>query len=70
MYKIGSFEEELMKSMESTLIKNEVESKTGYAKIAKAADLLNIAANIFDAADMIEEAEDITNVLASLSKVK
>ena len=68
MFKIGSFEDEIFRSMEKTLVSNQVESKYGVSKIAKAADLLNLAASIFDEAGMHQEAGDITEILQSLSE--
>lgn len=67
MYKQGSFEDEIYRSMESTLVKNQTENKHGFNKLAKAADLLNTAADIFDDAGMYEESKEITKVLRSMA---
>lgn len=67
MYKLGSFEDEIYRSMESTLVKNQTEDKHGFNKLAKATDLLNTAANIFDDAGMYEESKEITKVLRSMA---
>lgn len=67
--KIGSFEDEIYQSMEKVLIANQTEQLYGFDKIAKAADLLNNAANIFDKAELYSEASEITDVLKSLTKV-
>lgn len=68
MFKLGSFEAELKTAMEKNLISNQVDNQHGFSKLAKAADYLNIAANIFEKAGMTEEAAEITNVLIGLSK--
>jgi hypothetical protein len=67
MYKIGSFEEELYRSMEKTLVKNQVENKYGFDKLAQAADLLNAAASLFEEAGLVEEANEVTQVLQDLA---
>lgn len=67
MFKSTSVENELFKSMQKTLTANQVENKHGFNKLAKAADLLNTAAEIFDQAGMQEEAEGITEVLQDLA---
>lgn len=68
MFKQGSFEDELYRSMEKTLVKNQTENTHGFNKLAQAADLLNTAADIFDRAGMSEAAEDVTNILQELAK--
>lgn len=67
MFKIGSFQDEILQSMEKSLLANQSE-KLNYEfnKLAKAADLLNDAATIFDQAGMCTEASEITDVLESL----
>jgi hypothetical protein len=67
MYKQGSFEDELYRSMETTLVKNQTENSHGFNKLAKAADLLNTAAVIFDQAGMYRESEEVTKVLQSMA---
>jgi len=67
MFKIGSFEDELYKSMEKKLVSNQVESKHGFNKIAKAADLLSNAAEIFDQAGMKSTSNEILLVLTDLA---
>jgi hypothetical protein len=67
MFKIGSFENEILKSMEKSLVANQSEESNGFSKLAKAADYLNNAASIFDQAGMHEEAYEITEVLESLA---
>lgn len=67
MYKQGSFEDEIYRSMEKTLVKNQTENKHGFTRLAKAADLLNTAANIFDDVGMYEESREITKVLRSMA---
>jgi len=74
MFKIGSCEEELFSNMEKNLIANDIEKEYKFSKLAQAADLLNDAANIFELANMVDEASAITEVLVSLgnkiSKIK
>lgn len=67
MFKQGSFEDEIYRSMEKSLVKNQTETKHGFNKLAKAADLLNTAAGIFDQAGMYQESEEITKVLQSMA---
>jgi hypothetical protein len=68
MFKQSSFEDELYRSMEKTLVKNQTENTHGFNKLAQAADLLNTAADIFDRAGMQEASEDVTNILKELAK--
>lgn len=67
MYKQGSFEDEIYRSMEKTLVKTQTETRHGFNKLAKAADLLNTAAGIFDKAGMHKESEEVTKVLQSMA---
>jgi len=67
MFKQGSFEDELYRSMEKTLVKNQTENRHGFNKLAKATDLLNTAADIFDRAGMRKESEEVTKVLRSVA---
>jgi hypothetical protein len=67
MYKSGSFEEEIRQSMEKTLVANQVEKSHGFKRLAQAADYLNAAAEIFEQAGMIEQAEEVTKALKSLA---
>ena len=67
MFKQGSFEDEIYRSMESSLVKNQTENRHGFNKLAKAADLLNTAADIFDEAGMYEESKEVTKVLQSMA---
>ena len=67
MYKQGSFEDELYRSMEKTLVKNQTEDTHGFQKLAQAADLLNAAADIFDRAGMRKESQEVTKVLQSVA---
>lgn len=68
MFKQGSVEDEIFRSMETSLVKNQVEDRHGFDKLAKAADLLSIAAEIFDNAGMFQESDEIAEILKSLSK--
>jgi hypothetical protein len=67
MYKQSSFEDELYRSMEKTLVKNQTEDTHGFNKLAQAADLLNTAADIFDRAGMRKESKEVTKVLQSMA---
>lgn len=68
MFKQGNLENEIYRSMEKTLAKSRVENEHGFGKVAKAIDLLNTAATIFEQAGMHEEAAEITKVLQGLAK--
>ncbi len=68
MFKQASFEDEIYRAMEKTLVKNQTENLHGFDKLAKATDLLNTAASIFESAEMYSEANDVTEVLRSLVK--
>ena len=68
MFRTGSFEDEIYRSMETSLVKNQVENTYGIQKLAKAVDFLNTAADIFDQAGMSEESRQITEILRSLAK--
>lgn len=68
MFKPGSFEDEIFHSMENKLVANKVEKRYGFDKLAKAADLLSVAASIFEQAGMQEEAVEVTNVLQELAQ--
>lgn len=67
MFKQGSFEDEIYRSMETSLVKNQTETKHGFNKLAKAADFLSTAATIFDQAGMHKESKEVTKVLQSLA---
>ena len=68
MFKQSSFEDEIFRSMETSLVKNQTEEKHGLSKLAKAADLLNEAASIFDDAEMFQESKDVSDILQNLIK--
>ena len=71
MFKIGSFESEIMQSMEKNLISNQIDNRYGFNKLARATDLLNMAAEIFDKSGMHEEANDVSKILSNLiEKIK
>jgi hypothetical protein len=63
-----SFNDELYHSMETSLVKNQTDNKYGFDKLAKVADLLSTAANIFDKAGMFQESEEITEILLNLAE--
>jgi hypothetical protein len=67
VFKNSSFEDEIYKSMEKQLVSNQVEETHGFNKLAKAADYLNSAAEIFEQVGMRKEASEITEVLHSLA---
>jgi hypothetical protein len=68
MFKQGSFEDEIFRSMEKNLVKNQTENTYGLNKLAKAVDYLNEAAAIFEHAGMSSEATQITEILQVLAK--
>lgn len=53
--------------MENNLVKNQTETVHGFSRTAKAVDLLNTAAVIFDQAGLRKQAEDVERVLQSLA---
>lgn len=67
MFKYGSFEDELYRSMEKKLVANQVEDTHGFNKLAKAADYLNSAAELFENAGMHSQAAEVTEVLRKLA---
>lgn len=70
MFKIGSFENEILQTMEKSLVQaNQKDKSSGFDKLAKAADCLNNAAAIFDQAEMYTESSEITDVLESLAAI-
>jgi hypothetical protein len=69
MFKIDSFELELMKSMSDNLLLKVAEEKSGINRLNKAVDYLNSAASIFEKSGMIKEAEEITKIISSLNKL-
>ena len=68
MFKNENLEDEIYKSMEKTLVANQVEDSHGFNKLAKAIDYLNNAAEIFEKAGMLDEAKQTTIVLNALVK--
>lgn len=63
-----NFENEIYRSMEKQLASNQLEDKYGFNKLAKVADYLHAAAEIFEQAGMTEQAEEITEVLQGLAQ--
>jgi hypothetical protein len=68
MFKQCSEEDEIYRAMETGLVKNQTEARHGFDKLAKAADFLSIAAEIFDQAGMFQESEEILEILKNLSQ--
>lgn len=68
MFKQNSCEDEIYRSMETGLIKNQTENTHGLNKLAKAVDYLNDAAAIFERAGMTAEATQVIEVLQALAK--
>ena len=54
--------------MHSNLIKSQIEKEHSFDKIAKATDLLNDAAFIFEKAGMVKEAAEIIDVLSEITE--
>lgn len=69
LFASNQFEDEIYRSMEQTLVKNQTENTYGFQKLAQAVDCLNAAAKIFEQAGMSETATDIAQVLESLTEV-
>jgi hypothetical protein len=67
MFKQDNFEDEIYRSMQTSLVKNQTEDRHGFNKLAKATDLLNTAAYIFDKAGMYNQSKEVTKVLQSLA---
>ena len=68
MFKQCSFEDEIFHSMEKQLVNSNLEQEYNFTKIAKALDFLNMAAEMFEKADMQEEAIEVTNIIKGLTK--
>ena len=69
MFKQVDIANELYRSMEKSLVKNQSEKMTHeLIRLAKAVDYLNDAAIIFERVGMTDEADMITEVLAGLAK--
>lgn len=68
MFKYGSFEQEIYGSMKRHLVSNQVETRYGLNKLAKAAEHLDAAAVIFEKAGMHSQAAEITEVLQKLAE--
>jgi hypothetical protein len=66
MFKSSSFEDEIYRSMEKQLVATQVENNYGFDKLAKAADYLNAAAEVFEKAGMHKQASEVTEVLQEL----
>lgn len=67
MFKNNSFENEIYRSMEKSLIKTQTEEQYGFNKLARAVDYLHAASSIFEQAGMQEESNDIANILKDLA---
>jgi hypothetical protein len=70
MFEKSNFQDEIFRSMEKTLVANQVENTYGLRKLAKAVDFLNDAAAIFERAGMFDEASQITEILKSFQDLK
>ena len=68
MFKLGSFEEEIAKSMQEKLVSNQMEKKYSFDRITKAVDFLNEAASIFDDTGFNAEAEVLTRMIERLAQ--
>jgi hypothetical protein len=68
MFKQPNLEDELLRAMEKSLVKNQTEIRYGFDKLAKATDLLNQAAAIFESANMNAESEEILDILQGLAQ--
>ncbi len=70
MFKYKSAAEDIAKVMQENLVSSAVEESGGFNKIAKALDHLNAAADLFDDAGLLAEAEILTYLLESLAAKK
>ncbi len=68
MFKVGSFEQELQQSMETQLASNYLDGKHGFQRLARAVEMLAKAASIFEAAEMPEIADAITDAVSTLTE--
>jgi thiamine pyrophosphate-dependent acetolactate synthase large subunit-like protein len=68
MFKYGSFESEIYRDMEKKLVAKQVEATHGLNKLARAADYLNSAAELFENAGMHSQAAEVTEVLRKLAE--
>jgi hypothetical protein len=67
MFKMGSFEEELAKGMETKLVSRQNENQFSFDRIAKAVDFINAASQIFDDTGFYTEAEVLTKMLERIA---
>lgn len=67
LFKFGSLEDEIMKSMETTLVKYQKDQMYGHEKLAKAVDHLSAAAEIFDDTGFSKEAEFVTRLIEKIA---
>lgn len=67
LFKFGSLEDEIMKSMETTLVKYQKDQMYSHEKLAKAIDHLSAAAEIFDDTGFSKEAEVLTRFIEKLA---
>jgi len=70
MFKAEKFENELMQQMERNLVLNEKENRWSFDKIAKAAEYISFAAEIFDDTGMHKEAEMLTRMLEKMASAE
>jgi hypothetical protein len=68
MFKYGSFESEIYRAMEKKLVAKQVEDTHGLNKLARAADYLDSAAELFENAGMHSQAAEVTEVLRKLAE--
>jgi hypothetical protein len=68
MFKNTNVTEEIYRSMEKQLVSHQVETRFGFKRLAQAADYLQAAAEIFDQAGMLQQADEITEVLQDLAQ--
>lgn len=67
MFKIGSFEAELLANMQKSLVSSQLENKFSLDKLSKAADYINTAAELLDDTGFRVEADMLTKVLKRLA---
>lgn len=64
----NSVKDEIYQSMEKQLVANQTEDRLGIKKLARAAEYLISAAQVFEQAGMTEQVKEIAEVLQELAQ--
>jgi len=67
MFKLGSFEDEIMQGMQKKLVSSQLENDFSFGKLSKAAEFISTAAEILDDTGFSVEADMLTEVLKRLA---